>query len=238
MADLETSHATLDHTGLTGVGGAPAESDVTFTDITTNNASTSKHGYLKKLDNNAAHFMDGTGAWSTPSGSGTSLNPGTSFPGSPSTNDLCFRTDRGILYYYDGTRWLSLSVYYEILSPDPSAARPQTTSGNGIVGGAPSPNYDWWMEAFEVSWYVQTTNDGSKYWTATLRKHVADDTPTTIVTINSSADTASNDISKEVSIGALLDHSTYKALTVVMTKTSTPGNFYWQAMKIRYRLVG
>lgn len=69
MADLETSHATLDHTGLTGVGSAPAESDVTFTDITTNNASTSKHGYLKKLDNNAAHFMDGTGAWSTPSAS-------------------------------------------------------------------------------------------------------------------------------------------------------------------------
>lgn len=59
-------HSDIDHTGLTGVGGAPAESDVTFTDITTNNASTSKHGYLKKLDNNAAHYMDGTGAWSTP----------------------------------------------------------------------------------------------------------------------------------------------------------------------------
>ncbi len=49
---------------------APAESDVTFTDITTSNASTSKHGYLKKLDNNAAHYMDGTGAWSTPAGGG------------------------------------------------------------------------------------------------------------------------------------------------------------------------
>ncbi len=47
-----------------------ADADVTFTDITTNNASTSKHGFLKKLDNSASHFMDGTGAWSTPSGSG------------------------------------------------------------------------------------------------------------------------------------------------------------------------
>lgn len=50
--------------------GAAAESAITFTDITTNNASTSKHGYLLKLDNNAAHYMDGTGAWSTPSGGG------------------------------------------------------------------------------------------------------------------------------------------------------------------------
>ena len=44
------------------------DADATFTDITTNNASTSKHGFLKKLDNNSAHFLDGTGAWSTPPG--------------------------------------------------------------------------------------------------------------------------------------------------------------------------
>lgn len=48
----------------------PAESSLTFTDITTNNSSTSKHGFLLKLDNNAAHYMDGTGAWTTPAGGG------------------------------------------------------------------------------------------------------------------------------------------------------------------------
>lgn len=48
----------------------PAESDLSVTDITTNNASTSAHGFLNKLDNNAAHYMDGTGAWSTPAGGG------------------------------------------------------------------------------------------------------------------------------------------------------------------------
>ncbi len=46
------------------------ESAIGFTDITTNDASTSNHGFLKKLDNNAAHYMDGTGAWSTPAGGG------------------------------------------------------------------------------------------------------------------------------------------------------------------------
>ena len=36
-------------------------------DNTDLNASTSAHGLLKKLDNNAAHFLDGQGNWSTPS---------------------------------------------------------------------------------------------------------------------------------------------------------------------------
>jgi hypothetical protein len=49
---------------------AVTDAKLSTSDITTNDASTSKHGFLKKLDNNAAHYMDGTGAWSTPSGSG------------------------------------------------------------------------------------------------------------------------------------------------------------------------
>ncbi len=42
------------------------DADLTTTDVTTNNATTSKHGFLKKLDNSASHFMDGQGNWSTP----------------------------------------------------------------------------------------------------------------------------------------------------------------------------
>lgn len=46
------------------------EAKLTLADNTTANASTSQHGFLKKLDNSAAHFMDGQGNWSTPSGTG------------------------------------------------------------------------------------------------------------------------------------------------------------------------
>lgn len=51
------------------------EAALGLTDITTANASTSAHGFLKKLDNNAAHYIDGTGAWSTPAGGGGSQSP-------------------------------------------------------------------------------------------------------------------------------------------------------------------
>lgn len=48
-----------------------AETDLNLSDNTTANASTTKHGLLRKLDNTATHYLDGTGAWTTPSGSGT-----------------------------------------------------------------------------------------------------------------------------------------------------------------------
>jgi hypothetical protein len=41
------------------------------TDITTLNASTTAHGLLRKLDNVATHYLDGTGTWTAPpSGTG------------------------------------------------------------------------------------------------------------------------------------------------------------------------
>lgn len=47
--------------------GAVTEAKQTLADNTTNNASTSKHGYLKKLSNVSTEFMNGVGEWATPS---------------------------------------------------------------------------------------------------------------------------------------------------------------------------
>lgn len=60
---------------LTNATGLP-EGGLSLTDITTNNVSTSKHGFAPKGDGNAAHFLDGTGAYSTPAGSGGNVSAG------------------------------------------------------------------------------------------------------------------------------------------------------------------
>lgn len=39
-------------------------------DVTTNNVSTSKHGFAPKAPNDATKYLDGTGAWSVPAGGG------------------------------------------------------------------------------------------------------------------------------------------------------------------------
>jgi hypothetical protein len=46
--------------------GAVTEAKQTLADNTTNNASTSRHGYLKKLSNVATEFMNGLGEWVVP----------------------------------------------------------------------------------------------------------------------------------------------------------------------------
>lgn len=59
--------------GLTGTNsGDQTISDATIstTDITTNNATSSKHGFLPKLSNVSTEVLSGIGTWITPSGSG------------------------------------------------------------------------------------------------------------------------------------------------------------------------
>lgn len=61
----------------------PPESNITFTDITTNNSSAAAHGFLKKLSGAATDYMDGTGNWSVPVGLGgtvTSFSSGALSP--------------------------------------------------------------------------------------------------------------------------------------------------------------
>lgn len=80
-------HSDIDHTGLTGVGGGTPDAHAashqaggsdpiklddlaTPDDNTDLNASTTRHGLLRKLSNTATEYLDGTGAWSTPAGGG------------------------------------------------------------------------------------------------------------------------------------------------------------------------
>ena len=56
-------------------GTAPNDFDIVFTDIVANNASTTKHGFLPKLNGSVATFLNGTGAFAVPPGGGGSSSP-------------------------------------------------------------------------------------------------------------------------------------------------------------------
>jgi hypothetical protein len=58
------------NTEVSVTGHTHAESTITFTAITTNNVSITKHGYCPILPNDATKYLDGTGAWTVPAGSG------------------------------------------------------------------------------------------------------------------------------------------------------------------------
>ena len=50
-------------------GGQLDEDALALTDVVTNDAATTRHGFLKKLSNTATEFMNGVGNWVTPSNS-------------------------------------------------------------------------------------------------------------------------------------------------------------------------
>lgn len=70
--------------------GAPSysaiiEADISLTDITTNNATSSKHGFLPKLSNVATQFLNGQGNFATPAGT-TNSYLSTTFTSQTSVN--------------------------------------------------------------------------------------------------------------------------------------------------------
>lgn len=77
-ADVQASLEELDnllddHSARHESGGADAVKldDLAAPDDNTDlNASTTKHGLLRKLDNDATHYLDGQGGWTVPAGSG------------------------------------------------------------------------------------------------------------------------------------------------------------------------
>ncbi len=52
----------------------PADADLSVTNVTTNNVSTAAHGFAPKSPGSAAVYLDGTGAYSTPSGLAGGVN--------------------------------------------------------------------------------------------------------------------------------------------------------------------
>ena len=63
------SYTTKSITGA-NIKALVTDANLTTTDITTNNVSTSKHGFAPKAPNDSTKFLDGTGAWSTPASGG------------------------------------------------------------------------------------------------------------------------------------------------------------------------
>lgn len=95
---------------LTSCTGLP-EGGLSLTDITTNNSSTSNHGFLKKLSNVSTEFMNGQGNWATPAGAGTVTASG----GSLTANAVVLgagTTDTKVVagVITDGTSKLTLGV--------------------------------------------------------------------------------------------------------------------------------
>jgi hypothetical protein len=142
---------------------------------------------------------------------------GSAFPGSPATNDLFYRTDLGLLCYYDGAEWLTVEEYVSLTG---SVAASVNTTGNIQML---RDGYQPYFTRCSIITNVATTNDGSNYWTVkprSLNKTLA--ASTDILSFTTSADT----------VAAYTDHSAnpstakptnYGMICTRVDKTGSPG---------------
>lgn len=112
-SDTTKNAASVTLTNKTIAGGSNTISGITETmlstsDITTLNASTSKHGFLKKLSNTVTEFMDGTGNWSTPAGTGSGTGDVVGPASATSGNIVTFNGATGKLVQDSGVAAVSM----------------------------------------------------------------------------------------------------------------------------------
>lgn len=173
-------------------------------------------------------------------GAAGGISSGTSFPGSPSANDLFYRTDLHLIFYYDGTRWLSIDLFTSAFSVG-DALLPFTWTQTSItLGRIPTPYVasgdDLWLVSAVFASFSLATVNGSNFTTLTLNKRNAANTATALASRTTASDTASNWARAEVAIGALLGGaSTWPELDLTVTKTGTPGNIY-AICQLAYRI--
>jgi hypothetical protein len=161
-------------------------------------------------------------------------NSGTANP-TGATGDRYWRTDLGLEIYYDGTRWLTTQLFREPFGTG-NTVTPDTV-GTALGRMAPwGTAYDLWLVSWDTTTYVATTNDGTKYWTLTLAKVVANDTPTNIDQYTTAADTVNSWTHHRRALGVSYVAATYFEIFMTGAKTSTPGGLYWGGA-LEYRLI-
>ena len=216
MQNVKVPYLTLDEQATGDVGNPDAGHQRLFVDSTDNKP---------KLKNSSGTVSSLGG---TPSG--------TSFPGSPAASDQFYRTDRNLLYYYDGARWLSAQIFRETFFPSDNS---NPTGTDGAATGAwvtKQGDNGIWVISIDAVTLILSPNDGSNYWTIRANWRNQANVNTVWVSATTAADTAVNWYNKSMAVNALLD-STARHVLFTVHKTGGPGAIY-SYPAIVYRLVG
>jgi len=181
-----------------------------------------------------ASANDGTGTKARAAGqmindNFSELYGGAAFPGAPAAGQRYFRTDRGIDYFYDGTRWVSIQLF----TIGASFAGDNVAS---LIAGVPNPFaglYDLWMVKAVYSARMVATGT----WTFTTSTF---DGTTRVNIDNATQSTAAlltNEFGRfETALGLVVSSSTIDGFQFNLDRTG--GTVRDGAFQLQFRVIG
>lgn len=169
------------------------------------------------------------GVYPTVSSSG--YQEGIAFPSIPSVNDKFYRTDRNILYYYDGTRWLSVQIFEHHLADFANAS-----ANAGNYTAVWEAIYDVYVVDYIATMYAASGLSATAYWRFDLYFWDGGTQGAAVASVNNQSGTNATFERKRVSMNTLMGTS-IDAISCEITKVNAPGNFFGGAF-LTYRLVG
>lgn len=165
---------------------------------------------------------------------------GTSFPGSPASGDKFFHNTSDMLFYYDGTRWLTTTLYHMPLAGPFDGNATAVNNGWPVTGTQTISRMSLWHTDFAIwlvslygSTYTNATNNGSNYWTFSLAGAV---TATAYGNFTTAADTAAVHTGHKTALDQAAG-STERGVVLTATRTGTAGSSYGPC-GLSYRLIG
>lgn len=159
----------------------------------------------------------------------------TSFPASPTTNMRVFRSDLGLEFYYDGTRWLS-TILFLTQATTTETSEPYSASTGGIFN-AILPNSDIYIVNTILAFRVTSGGSalsGSNKWVVT---GVFQEGGPSLSAVIGSIDNGASGVWRkfDVTQNQVVAAGPY-TLQITATKTGTPGTLRFR-VGIYYRLI-
>lgn len=164
---------------------------------------------------------------------GMQISGATAFPSSPATGQLVYRTDRNLLYFYDGARWLTVQEYAYSL-PNNLGTEAYSADGNQLV--EIRTDYAPYITRVALTSFVATTNNGSNYWNLNIEGSSLAFANSAILTVTTAADAANTYVDKEQAPTSA-EPANRRFLRLRYIKSGTPGNLSFSCT-LYARLIG
>lgn len=190
--------------------------------------------------NTAAKLVKGAAGANLSSYNGVvAWNGGTSFPATPATGDRYWRSDLGMEFYYDGTRWLSTQLF---TLPAPGIPLAGISASAGFTRSVAPPllgGSDAYLVSVSCGFIVAsggTALSGSHKWEIVITKRFTGGS-TDFVTVTINSGNSNEWRSSTTSVGALMNSgTTHHEIDTTAVKTGSPGNLTG-SISLNYRIV-